>query len=89
LIETTTTSPLLAKFPPSKIESEPSPLVNAPPWIQNITGFNLLEEVDCPGRKGVKMFKKRQSSCPWRSTWAQGDPKVSAEMAGGPVYSEE
>lgn len=86
---TTTTSPLLTKFPPSKIASEPSPLVNPPPWIQNMTGFNALAGVDFPGRNGVNMFRNRQFSDPVSVDWAHGEPKVSAEMDGGPVYNEE
>jgi hypothetical protein len=50
-----------------------------------MTGFKSLEDVDWPGRNGVKTFKKRQSSSPYRADWAHGDPKLRAEIVGDPV----
>lgn len=78
---TTTTSPRLTKFPPSKIASLPSPPVNAPPCIQNITGFNSVPLGSFEfGINGVKMLMKRQSSFPVPPIWIHGEPKESADM---------
>jgi hypothetical protein len=60
---TITTSPLDAMFPPSNVGSLAVPLVNAPPCIQNITGFNCFDPAGA-GRYVVQMLRNRQSSDP-------------------------
>lgn len=64
---TTTTSPREARLPPSNVSSAPVPLVKAPPWIQNMTGFKLsvllLEAMEF-GKYGVQMLRNKQSSEP-------------------------
>ncbi len=48
---------LFARFAPSYMGSDPEPVVNAPPWIQNMTG-----SVAWGSRLGVQTFRFRQSS---------------------------
>ena len=86
---TRTTSPLDAMLLPSKVVSDPMPEVNAPPWIQNMTGFrDDFAGRTLEGTKGVQMFKKRQSSLvPVVPDCTQEAPNLVASIVEGPVYA--